>query len=93
MLRAVARSDNARLKSEIDVEQVACDLVLRAAELGVEVTRPWIDSELARLRSHSPTCLCREPCQLSRGVTNYRVHQVACWWVGSMAKTQRLARR
>lgn len=92
-LPAVARSDNARLKSEIDTEQVACALYLRADELGVAVTRSYIDEQLTRLRAHSPTCRCSEPCQLSHDVTGYRVHQVARWWVGSVAATRRLARR
>jgi hypothetical protein len=92
-LLIVARSNQARLKSEIDVEQVACSLYFRADELGVTLTRPWIDRELTRLRGHSPTCRCSELCHLSRGVTGYRVHQVARWWAGSMAKTKQLARR
>lgn len=71
----VSRSNGA-LEKDVRVEIVAACLYGRAAEHGVEPTRVWITAELERLRNHSPTCLCSEPCQLSRGVTASGVHRV-----------------
>jgi hypothetical protein len=70
----VSRSNGA-LEKDVRVEIVAACLYGRAAEHGVEPTRVWITAELERLRNHSPTCLCSEPCQLSRGVTASGVHR------------------
>ena len=58
-LIGVTRSANAKLKYEVDTEIVAVALFSRAHDAGASITRPWIDAELERLRSHSRTCLRR----------------------------------
>lgn len=88
----VGRS-RAALQREINAELVAVALFHRAADHDITLTRPWIEAELDRLRSHSPTCRCNELCGLSRGVTAARVHYVARCWSISTAATRRLAQR
>jgi hypothetical protein len=77
--------------SEVNVEIVSVALFRRAHELGVAITRRWIDEQLERLGSHPPGCRCPEPCHLR--VSASKVHRLAASWQRQYGRAQVLARR
>ena len=86
-------SSNCSTTKEAAVEIISVHLFRKASEAGVVIRRRWVDEQLARLRSHSPTCRCNEPCGISHEVTAAAVDWTASGWQRAYRKSQVLARR
>ena len=89
----VAGGANARLLRGINVEQVSLRIFNQADQAGALVTRKYVESSLAELRSHPETCRCNGLCGLARKVNSASVFRCAVAWQRQVNITRKLAQR